>query len=540
MRHFNNLNTIVQDVLRPLGGPALPAPPVARWEWGYLTAVVFVSLALGLANLGGPSLWHDELVHVHVAKHIAAFGWPALPSGNLYPSSTAYNYLLALFVGVLGDGAEVVRLPSVLLGGLNVVLVYVLCRLWLGRPAALAAAVLFATSPWQVAWARQARLYEFQVTSYLLLLYTAWRYFTGEPKTAWRFGLAAVGAYLLGILTSFHSILYLGPIGAFAFALAALEGKRDLRWAWAVAGCTILGVATILWFLLNPNPVDRAAVFDVGLGGELVDHTRADRFYYFRFFANNLSLGFFLVTVLGAFMVLLRRERRHLWVLLGFLVPVLILTYFVGYRRFRFMFFAYPFYVMISAYGLVVLWAALRAWRRSVVHTALAAITLVFLARLAFSTVELLGDSYETATGADITLAIKHPQWRMPATWVREHRKEEDAVIATTFLPVYHYAGRVDNWFPNRYTRWERQESGLEGLASLDELKAYLAAHPRGYFIAEASRFMLWNRHGDLVEVLRGDYEWVEKHMTRIEEACSDDVWVWRWDFSDGLPLEAP
>jgi len=536
MRYFNALHTHASDLYRIVVAPAGTTPrALAGWERGVVAGLVATSLALGLANLGGPSLWHDELVHLYVAKNIAATGWPALPSGDVYPSSLAYNYVLALFVALLGDSEFAARLPSVLLGACNTALVYFLCRGWLGRPAAVAAAFFFVTSPWQVAWARQARLYEFQMTGYLLLLLFGWRYFSGEPQAALRRGLAAAGAYLAGILTSFHSILFLGPVGAFAIGLVPWAGRRDLRWAWAVAGCTALGLLTVLCFWLNPNPVDRAAVFETGLGGALVDHVRADRYYYFRFLANNLSAGFFLLALFGTAALALRGEKKDVWVLLAFWVPVLILTWLVGYRRFRFMFFAYPLYIMIYAHGLVVLWALLRSYRRSLLHGVCAALILLFVGRLALSTVALARDSLETASGAGTTLAVVHQAWREAGAWVKEHRTDE-AILTTTFLPVYHYVGHVDNWFPNRYTRWERQESGLEGLASLEELKAFLKEHPRGYFLAEHSRFMDWKRHGDLEDVLGGEYHWVNAHMTLIDAACADQVNVWRWDFTEGVP----
>ncbi len=153
------------------------------------------------------------------------------------------------------------------------------------------------------------------------------------------------------------------------------------------------------------------------------------------------------------------------------------------------------------------------------------------LVRLSYSALELAGDCLETASGSNTTLAIKHPEWRRAGHWVRDNLQEGDAVLATTYLPALYYAGQVDNWFPNRYTRWERQESGLEGLDSLEALREFLKENPRGYFIAEASRFMFWNRHGDL----RKEYEWVDTHMTRIAEvSVDDDICVWRWDFTAG------
>lgn len=541
MNPMPTLRQCIADLLRSIAAPSkFVDTPVARWEWGAVAVLAVLSLALGLPNLAAPSLWHDELVHVYVAKNIADTGWPALPSGNFYPSSTAYNYLLALFVRVLGDDAFSVRLPSVLLGGLNTALVFFLCRAWLGRSTALWAAFFFATSPWQVGWARQARLYEFQITSYLLMLGLAWRFFTvPAPKSAPRFGAGAILAYITGLLTSFHSILYLGPPGAFAIFSLIRNRALKSRWSAAIATCTVLGLLTIASFYFNPNPVDRAAVFETGIGGRLLDQLRTDRYYYFRFLGGNLSLGFFLLALFGSAALLLRRDPRTFWVLLAFWVPVLILTYLVGYRRHRFMFFAYPVYIMIYAHGLVVLLALVREYRRSLLHGAVALLGVLFLARLAYSQVQLVGDSLETAAGTHTTLATSHPQWKKPTDWVRINRTDE-AILTTTFLPAYYYLGHVDNWFPNRYTKWEYQESGMEGLGSLEELKAFLAEHPRGYFLAEYARFTQWRHYGALVQDLGREVDWVEAHMTFVEEASSEDVHVWRWDFEENGVVHVP
>lgn len=524
--------------------PAEPAlakahVPVARWEWGAVTMLGLLSLTFGLPNLSGPSLWHDELVHVFVAKSIAATGWPALPSGNFYPSSTAYNYLLALFVRFLGDDAFSVRLPSVLLGSLNTALFYFLCRTLLGRNVALWAAFFFATSPWQIGWARQARLYEFQVSSYLLLLICAWHYLVHpEYKVARRFGVVAILAYLAGILTSFHSILYLGAPGAFAFWALTQKYPHKSRYLTLIATASILGLATIVFFYLNPNPVDRAAVFETGIGGRLLDQLRTDRYYYFRFLSGNLSQGFFLLAILGSALMLVRRDPKSFWVLLAFWVPVLILTYLVGYRRHRFMFFAYPLYFALYAYALAWCLAVLKSYRRSLFHGMIAVVLVLFLGRLAFSEVQLLRDSMHAASGAHTTLATRHPQWKAPLAWVKTHRRDE-AILTTTYLPVLYYLGAADNWFPNRYTRWEYQESGIEGLGSLDELKVFLEAHPRGFYIAESSRFTMWRHHGSLNN-LGQEVEWVEAHMTFLKEASSDDVLVWRWDFTSNGKAQVP
>lgn len=421
--YSNAANSLLRRLTGGLPTYVLPSPPAwARWEWAVLLVLPSLALGLGLANLDGPSLWHDELVHVYVAKSIAATGWPSLPSGNFYPSSTVYNILLAVFVKLFGDGTFLVRLPSVLLSGVNVVVVYLITRAWLGRNVALATALTLALSPWHVAWARQARLYEFQLFVYLFFLVASWRWLqVRRPPRARTWGVVAVVSYVVGIFTSFHSILFLGPVGGFALLCAFYDRQWKSRYGTTILACFILGILSILWFRFNPNPVDRAAVFETGLGGTLLDYLRTDRYFYFRFLNNNLSRGFMALFGLGTLVLLAARDRRGLYVTLAFWVPVLILTFFVGYRRPRFMYFAYPVYVMLSSVGLVGLLQLIAHYRRNWIHGAAAVLALVFLGRLAVSAAALTADSIEAASGAHTTLAIRHPQWKKPTAWVKEH-----------------------------------------------------------------------------------------------------------------------
>lgn len=80
----------------------------------------------------------------------------------------------------------------------------------------------------------------------------------------------------------------------------------------------------------------------------------------------------------------------------------------------------------------------------------------------------------------------------------------------------------------------------MVGLGSLDELKDFLREHPRGYFLAESSRFIMWRHYGELVQELGKEVAWVEANMEFIEEASSDDVHVWRWDFQVNDEVRIP
>jgi len=515
----------------------------ARWlrdglrsDAGTITVLVLsvaASLVLGFANLGVPSLWHDELVHVYVAKSLVETGAPRLPSGEPYFNGTVYHLALAATIALGGLGETVVRTPSAIVGALNILLVFFVVKPLLGRNAALVAAIGLALSPWAVAWSREARFYTLQQSLYLIFVGAYWRAWTGD-RPARTFAVAGV-ALLGALLTSYHSALFLA-VPAGLLAAEAASTRRVTRRLGVHAAClAVLGCVAVALVFALMNTVDRATLMEnSGLGGALVDSQRNIRFYYPHWLHMNLSTGFFVLACAG-FLIMIPRERsRGLYALLAFWLPVLALTFLVGYRRPRFMFFAYPFFVAAWAYALVCAADWIRRPKPGLVRK-IAALTLIaFFLRLGVSGVSLVRDSLDVASGAHTTLARRHPQWKKPAAWVRANVPDA-AVLTTTFLPVLHYVGRVDNWYPSRGLPWEANESGMAGLPDTEVLSRFMADHPHGVFLAEWWRFER-NFAGAPWADFSEDIAFVHERMRRIEEASSDDVTVYVW----GAKTDAP
>jgi hypothetical protein len=387
-----------------------------------------------------------------------------------------------------------------------------------------------ALSPWTVAWAREARFYSLQQTFYLITIYAFLRT-TREQSTRKTVLWSAItlAAYALGVLTSFHSILFLSGIGLYAAIMFVWQ--RDRRRRWFVTGAVIgaTGLLTIMSYFLLMNSLDREAVFDRGgLGGEIVDPERALRTYYLHWLWTNHSLGLFMLALFGFACMLYRRRPETVLAFLAFWGPIVILTCFIGYRQFRFMFFAFPFYLAAVAYGLV----ELVAWMRRIPKHRIAWIprvaAAVFLMRAGVSAATLIQDSVEVAGGANTTLARRHPQWRQPCEYVRE-RMHGAAILTTTYLPVLYYAGRVDNWYPNQFLWWEEDESGLHGLSNRRELEAFMAKHPKGYYLADRWRFDFGPWIHRFPE-WQAEADWVKRSMIRVDEASSEDVTVYVWN----------
>lgn len=516
----------MEQSIKPKGSSSSPS----TGEWLALGMAMGFALVLGLSQLATPSLWHDELIHTYVGKSIAETGVAQLPSGVQYNNGTTQNYILAFMIKVVGLSEFTLRLPSVLFAVVNVLLIFFLTRPLLGSRTAAVAAIGLALSPWAVAWSREARFYTLQQTLYLSMLIAFWQGMERNERKAWiMFGLSAVGAYALAILTSFHSIIFLGSIGGYAILWMLYTRRWKTRWGMATLLITIVGLITIAAIAGLMNPLDKEAVMDRGgLGGGIEDPNRALRYYYLHWLKLNLSKGFYFLALFGFAAMLTKEKRKGLFTALAFWVPIIILTFFIGYRRPRFMFFVYPLYVIAWSYGLVciVSWIARRNKQR--VEWAVAVLLILFIVRLGLSFITLTSNSLVYAQGDSITLARKHPQWREPCLWLKEHQEANTVVITTTFLPVYHYLGAVDNWYPTRHLWWEVDESGMDDLKGLPELQAYMQAHPRGYFVTEYWR---WQRleGPEWQSDQRDEILWVKEHMTRLDEASNEDIIVWTW-----------
>jgi hypothetical protein len=251
-------------------------------------------------------------------------------------------------------------------------------------------------------------------------------------------------------------------------------------------------------------------------------------FYYLAWLGENLGTAFLILALAGTVLAAWRERRRGAYAALAFWAPVLALTFLLGYRRHRFMFFAYPMYVAMFSYAIAVgaAWLAKTTrrdgLRRPIGLMLIAGAVTLFGARTAFSGVLLLRDSLRTSAGADITLATRHPQWRAACRYVKERLQPDIAVVTSTWVTTLYYVGRVDNWYPSRHFLPESWETGNEGLRTVEDLEAYMAEHPRGYLIVELFRF--WH-----FDPKQADVAWVNAHMRLIEDACTGDVRVYSW-----------
>ncbi len=145
---------------RPVTVAGLSRRPSTRMRLSLVaTAVVPVGLAiaLGAVALSSRSIWLDESATIAISSQHGAALWTGMKrdGGNML----AYYALIHVLIGLFGSSTVVLRMPSVLAGGLTAGAVTAVGTRLFDRTVGFAAGVLTAVSLPLVYWQQDARAY---------------------------------------------------------------------------------------------------------------------------------------------------------------------------------------------------------------------------------------------------------------------------------------------------------------------------------------------------------------------------------------------
>lgn len=158
-----------------------------------LTVAMLVGLGLRLYRLDFRDYWDDEVISTLAARASLSQLYTNVSDYSIHPP--LYYMTLHLW-SVFGNDIVTLRLFSVLINILCIPLVYLLGRmLHIPTMAALAAAVLFALSPFHIFHSQQARMYP--LLTLLVIIATVCFYKTWQ-RGSWGWGLGLVVSVALG------------------------------------------------------------------------------------------------------------------------------------------------------------------------------------------------------------------------------------------------------------------------------------------------------------------------------------------------------
>ncbi len=345
----------MNDIARASGAAA-----AAPWErrqpavdepvpWGWLASITALAVALRAVGLDG-GMWYDE-----IRTLCDSVRWPLYRILTVFPGDnqhTLYSVLAHLSIGVFGERAWSLRLPSLVFGAATVPVLYLFAREFASRIEALLACLLLAVAYHHVWYSQVARGYA--LLAFLTVL-SSWLLLRGLRRgRAGDFvayaAVAALGVYthltmvflalshallcgmLLGIPAADRESLQRWRLPALGFVLAAALTLAlyaplllDVQ-QFFVHDPTPVGVATPRWAameLLRGLRLGLGTAVGAAAGGALF---LAGLWSYFR--QSRFILGLFLLpgAVTVAVAVALQRpvRPRFLFFLAGFALLIVV------------------------------------------------------------------------------------------------------------------------------------------------------------------------------------------------------------------------
>ncbi|HLF27208.1 MAG TPA: glycosyltransferase family 39 protein [Anaerolineae bacterium] len=359
----------------------------------HYTLLILLITLLGFAarfiNLGGDSLWFDELFTLDTARQSLG----QVLAGQDINNPLGFHLLSYMAVRIWGTSEYALRLASAAAGTVGIPLLFVVGSLIANRRVGFWAAALLAVSPFHIRYSQEARAYAVQMAFSLasmacLLLALA------RGKRWWvAYGvLTACNAYL-----QFSAFLVLASQLTFVGLLTVVR-LLTKRWtpgrAVEVVGglLTALAIAAILygpWIgpALQGVAVNLSAQVRESLWSNVsIEERIAAGYFAFGFMQTGLAAALGLLSLVGIAGTLIRRKLDQvLWLLSGVGAP-LVLIAIAGIARAplpKHLLFILPIYLVAVAIGLDALGGAIErrvaAWSERAAHLVPAALAMGLL-----------------------------------------------------------------------------------------------------------------------------------------------------------------
>ena len=273
-----------------------------------------VAIGLRLLNLLDKGFWLDEIF-------TAIFASPGNGFREIYnlaintpiPSPPLIFWITNIFMRLFGVSELVVRMPSIIAGGIGVAATYYLGKELLNREAGLIGAILLTISAQHIYYSREARYYAFL----MLFSMVAMMYFNRAVKTNQRESWIWYGVFtLLNILTHLSGFFISAAQGLFIFGIS-IQGWlkrpqernkiRDLLITFVIV---IIAIGLFIFPLINP--IKGSFTGERGFGNE--NSSVKDLL-----FSANFVFGLFADFGAG--------EKLPLWTFMGFAIIGIIFAF---------------------------------------------------------------------------------------------------------------------------------------------------------------------------------------------------------------------
>ncbi|WP_135388998.1 glycosyltransferase family 39 protein [Methanolobus halotolerans] len=411
--------------------------------------IVVLGSSLRLYNLGNESFWFDETISSIAAIALSENGSPVFSSGLYYGRAILNTFLIALSFGVFGVSEFAGRFPSVIFGILTVILAYHIGSVWGNKRIGVIAAFLVAFSVWEIAWSRQARMYQQLQFFYLLSLYLFYEYISHREKKHLYLLIASFAATILSHVFGYTLIV----VFLVFLAVSAMKQKRSID---IHEKRVALYIILIFLFLLG-------MAYQKGVISQIL-HTQVNYYDEYIYFLKK-SLGFSLFLAIPGVTVLMNRDwSKGLLLTLSVVIPFYLIFFHVLLFGIRYLYFVIPIVFIFAAFFLDFMieyifhtacrksdfsgagagegkktFSSLKASVKPLVYSVTLIALIVFMH---------LSPAFTFMPKNDYDLGPNAPRsdFRTAYSYVNSHMQPEDVIVSTWTAPAQFYLGKNDYW----------------------------------------------------------------------------------------------
>ncbi len=542
-----------------------------------LLVLLLISGFLRLWNLAEKSLWVDEVNTVFAAQSLVETGKPVHPSGVIYRITPLFTQCVAYTYQKLGVNETASRFPAALFGIIAVILVFYLAKEIFDSRVGLLSAFLMTFSHFEVGWSRVSRPYTLlQVFTLLIVLFFIKGFenqkhkkynfvnVNSKPTIFYRIRYSMAGinisffwlALFLAVLA--YSILEINDLTIFLaggllcyLLFMSLIGfywkekyKKIINKYTIVSGLSILG--GIIYFFISQKIQNEISFFLDYTPPWAVEISPAQNsLYLFNFLITSVRFPLAVFFFLGCVYLISRRNRSGLVLFWVFVVPLFILSFVFTHRVPRYIFYVYPFFLILSSYGFI-----------NVVRNEIAVVQkdLIFKYRwiqyaivFVFFIIFLISPWFRMTLkipfqGDGVTnMAVTSDEWREAATIVKDKSANDDLIIASLPQVAYYYDVYSDyglNWtnlnkakiksFKNMEGRWVDIYVGIPCIESLEELIQLVESNDRGWILISKYHF-------DHPRIIPSNVkEYITNNFKNPLQTKRGTVFVFNWPIEEG------
>lgn len=468
-----------------------------------LLSLIICGFLFRIYHLGAPSFWLDEAITANAAAALVKHGTPTFPSGFIYMRSILNTFFIALSFIIFDISEFSARLPGVIFGTLTIPLVYIMGARLGNRKIALIAALFITFSVMEIAWSRQARMYQQLQFFYLASIYIFYEFSFNDKaikiKNKRNLYLALSIFFFIGAVLS-HQFGYVLILVLLPYFLIANFGEIKNRWKDYFVMRYFIGLFLLILFLilfLKSMGSDFPGVIsyiykniwlqEAGYFGE-----------YLKVLTTEFSV-FFYLSIFGAVLSLKKNWRSGSLLIMSFIIPFYIISYYVPLPGTRYLYFIFPIILIFSSYffdfviGLAEKYSENSSAKIRSILIALVIISMLLIMAYSPQVFTILPEE-------EYYLGINAPQadFKKAYSYIKENMQINDVIIDTWPAVSLFYMGRSDYWLKVEFFGIDRSIDSIlvnNGsnevyanalvIKDLDMLKEMVAKHDRGWLVMD-------------------------------------------------------